>query len=68
VNFDVTIEIPTGQRNKYEMDHETGRIGPDRERQPGKAAEAARWVGAWEALAETEDRRKRLAQSGSGHP
>jgi inorganic pyrophosphatase len=30
VNFDVTIEIPKGQRNKYEMDHETGRIRLDR--------------------------------------
>jgi inorganic pyrophosphatase len=30
VNFDVTIEIPQGQRNKYEMDHETGRIRLDR--------------------------------------
>jgi inorganic pyrophosphatase len=30
VDFDVTIEIPTGQRNKYELDHETGRIRLDR--------------------------------------
>jgi inorganic pyrophosphatase len=30
VNFDVIIEIPKGQRNKYEMDHETGRIRLDR--------------------------------------
>jgi len=30
VDFDVTIEIPMGQRNKYEMDHETGRIRLDR--------------------------------------
>jgi inorganic pyrophosphatase len=30
VNFDVTIEIPKGQRNKYEMDHHTGRIRLDR--------------------------------------
>jgi inorganic pyrophosphatase len=30
LNFDVTIEIPKGQRNKYEMDHETGRIRLDR--------------------------------------
>jgi inorganic pyrophosphatase len=30
VNFDVTIEIPKGQRNKYEMDHATGRIRLDR--------------------------------------
>ena len=28
--FDVTIEIPKGQRNKYEIDHETGRIRLDR--------------------------------------
>lgn len=28
--FDVTIEIPKGQRNKYEVDHETGRIRLDR--------------------------------------
>ena len=30
VEFDVTIEIPKGGRNKYEMDHETGRIRLDR--------------------------------------
>jgi inorganic pyrophosphatase len=30
VDFDVVIEIPKGQRNKYEMDHETGRIRLDR--------------------------------------
>ncbi len=30
MNFDVTIEIPKGQRNKYEMDHKTGRIRLDR--------------------------------------
>ncbi|MDQ1680312.1 MAG: inorganic pyrophosphatase, partial [Frankiaceae bacterium] len=30
MNFDVTIEIPKGQRNKYEMDHHTGRIRLDR--------------------------------------
>jgi inorganic pyrophosphatase len=30
VYFDVTIEIPKGQRNKYEMDHKTGRIRLDR--------------------------------------
>jgi inorganic pyrophosphatase len=30
VQFDVFIEIPKGQRNKYEMDHETGRIRLDR--------------------------------------
>ncbi|SEW32758.1 inorganic pyrophosphatase [Austwickia chelonae] len=28
--FDVTVEIPKGQRNKYEIDHETGRIRLDR--------------------------------------
>jgi len=30
VEFDVTIEIPKGQRNKYELDHDTGRIRLDR--------------------------------------
>jgi inorganic pyrophosphatase len=30
VQFDVTIEIPKGQRNKYELDHTTGRIRLDR--------------------------------------
>jgi inorganic pyrophosphatase len=30
VQFDVVIEIPKGQRNKYEMDHESGRIRLDR--------------------------------------
>ncbi len=30
VEFDVTIEIPAGSRNKYEVDHETGRIRLDR--------------------------------------
>jgi inorganic pyrophosphatase len=30
VQFDVTIEIPKGQRNKYELDHVTGRIRLDR--------------------------------------
>ena len=30
MEFDVTIEIPKGQRNKYEMDHTTGRIRLDR--------------------------------------
>lgn len=29
-SFDVTIEIPKGQRNKYEVDHVTGRIRLDR--------------------------------------
>src|SRR5881409_2273411 len=26
VEFDVTVEIPKGHRNKYEVDHATGRI------------------------------------------
>lgn len=30
MEFDVTIEIPKGHRNKYEMDHVTGRIRLDR--------------------------------------
>ena len=30
MEFDVTIEIPKGNRNKYEIDHETGRIRRDR--------------------------------------
>jgi inorganic pyrophosphatase len=30
VKFDVIVEIPKGQRNKYEMDHTTGRIRLDR--------------------------------------
>ena len=30
MEFDVTIEIPKGQRNKYEVDHVTGRIRLDR--------------------------------------
>jgi len=30
MEFDVTIEIPKGSRNKYEVDHETGRIMLDR--------------------------------------
>ena len=30
MKFDVIIEIPKGQRNKYEMDHKTGRIRLDR--------------------------------------
>ena len=30
MEFDVTIEIPKGQRNKYEVDHTTGRIRLDR--------------------------------------
>jgi inorganic pyrophosphatase len=30
VEFDVCIEIPKGHRNKYEVDHESGRIRLDR--------------------------------------
>jgi inorganic pyrophosphatase len=30
VEFEVIIEIPKGQRNKYEVDHETGRVKLDR--------------------------------------
>jgi len=30
VEFDVTIEIPTGSRNKYEIDHDSGRLRLDR--------------------------------------
>ncbi|MDT0449140.1 MULTISPECIES: inorganic diphosphatase [Streptomyces] len=30
MDFDVVVEIPQGSRNKYEMDHETGRIRLDR--------------------------------------
>lgn len=30
LKFDVTVEIPKGQKNKYEVDHETGRIRLDR--------------------------------------
>ncbi|MBC3760458.1 inorganic diphosphatase [Quadrisphaera sp. RL12-1S] len=30
MEFDVTIEIPRGSRNKYEVDHTTGRIKLDR--------------------------------------
>jgi inorganic pyrophosphatase len=30
VEFDVIVEIPQGSRNKYEMDHEAGRIRLDR--------------------------------------
>ena len=30
MQFDVIVEIPKGQRNKYEVDHETGRIYLDR--------------------------------------
>ncbi|MEV5509977.1 inorganic diphosphatase [Streptomyces orinoci] len=30
MDFDVVVEIPQGSRNKYEMDHERGRIRLDR--------------------------------------
>jgi inorganic pyrophosphatase len=30
MDFGVTVEIPKGQRNKYEVDHKTGRIRLDR--------------------------------------
>ncbi|QSB05054.1 inorganic diphosphatase [Natronoglycomyces albus] len=30
MEFDVTIEIPQGSRNKYEVDHESGRLRLDR--------------------------------------
>ncbi len=30
MQFDVIIEIPKGQRNKYEVDHDTGRVRLDR--------------------------------------
>ncbi len=30
MRFDVIIEIPKGQRNKYEVDHDTGRVRLDR--------------------------------------
>ncbi len=30
VEFDVLVEIPKGQRNKYEVDHHTGRLRLDR--------------------------------------
>src|SRR5690606_37622765 len=30
VEFDVVVEIPKGQRNKYEVDHESGKIRLDR--------------------------------------
>ncbi|HLV59322.1 MAG TPA: inorganic diphosphatase [Natronosporangium sp.] len=30
MRFDVTVEIPKGNRNKYEMDHASGRIRLDR--------------------------------------
>ncbi|MDY6050467.1 MAG: inorganic diphosphatase [Corynebacterium sp.] len=30
MSFEVTIEIPKGSRNKYEIDHETGKVHLDR--------------------------------------
>ena len=30
ITFDVTIEIPQGTKNKYEMDHDSGRLRLDR--------------------------------------
>lgn len=30
MEFDVIVEVPTGSRNKYEMDHQRGRIRLDR--------------------------------------
>ena len=30
MSIEVTIEIPKGSRNKYELDHETGKIYLDR--------------------------------------
>ena len=30
LTFDVTVEIPKGNKNKYEVDHDTGRIRLDR--------------------------------------
>ena len=30
MEFDVVIEIPKGSRNKYEVDHDTGRVKLDR--------------------------------------
>lgn len=30
MTFDVVVEIPKGQHNKYEVDHETGRVKLDR--------------------------------------
>ena len=58
MNFDVTIEKPEIQ-HFFEV---------YKELEPGKVVEAARWVGAADALAEIEDSRKRLADSEGGHP
>ena len=30
MDYDITIEIPQGHRNKYEVDHHSGRIRLDR--------------------------------------
>ena len=30
LTFDMTVEIPRGTKNKYEMDHNSGRIRLDR--------------------------------------
>jgi inorganic pyrophosphatase len=30
MNFDIVVEVPRGSRNKYEMDHATGRLRLDR--------------------------------------
>ena len=54
MNFDVTIEKPEIQ-HFFEV---------YKELEPGKVVEAARWVGAADALAEIEDCRKRLADPG----
>ncbi len=43
LEFDVTIEIPKGNRNKYEVDHKTGRIRLDRRIQRHIAARK-RWT------------------------
>ena len=58
MNFDVTIEKPEIQ-HFFEV---------YKELEPGKVVEAARWVGAADALAEIEDCRKRLADSEGGIP
>jgi inorganic pyrophosphatase len=39
-----------------------------KELEPGKVVEAARWVGAADALAEIDDCRKLLSDSEGGHP
>ncbi|MGH2198760.1 inorganic diphosphatase, partial [Enterococcus faecalis] len=30
MELDVVVEVPKGNRNKYEVDHETGRVRLDR--------------------------------------